>query len=267
MRRDFSETKDCWYHTENMITLDEATPRLKPIKLNRFCNKPTMLYLLLSGHPCGYCSMLDFGCIYKYWFLHYDNDPNFEFGRFFADPVRITFTNPQGLGNIVRSHKALCQQASQLLAINDRDEDPKADRYCTTKTHKLLSLWTATVLILDELADYDDIEEDEDGRISLDQYSQVQSVLMVRAGDESHLSAPITFENIKKQEFQLKRDNCDLESVEVIRVSLKVVVKFITTLQKKRRRCNAKWNGQSYHRQISLSSGFPGTLQRSCPQR
>jgi hypothetical protein len=107
--------------------------------------------------------------------------------------------------------------------------------YCklTTETHKLLPLCRAIFLILDELAEYDDIEEDEDGRISLDEYSQVQSVLMVRAGDESHLSAPITFEHIRKQEFQLKRDGCDLEGVEVIRVSLAVAVEFITTLQQR----------------------------------
>jgi hypothetical protein len=102
-------TKSFWLATENMITLDEATPQLKPEKLSRFCNKPTTLYLLPSGQQYGdFCSMTVFGCIYQDWFLHYDNEPNFEFGRFFTNPVRITSTGPQGVAGIVRSHKSLC---------------------------------------------------------------------------------------------------------------------------------------------------------------
>ena len=58
-------------------------------------------------------------------------------------------------------------------------------------------------------------------------------MLMVRTGDESHLSAPITFEHIRKQAFKLKRDDCDLEGVEVIRVSLAIAVEFVTTLQQR----------------------------------
>jgi hypothetical protein len=52
---------------------------------------------------------------------------------------------------------------------------------------------------------------------------------MDSTGDESYLSAPITFEHIRKQVFQLKRDDSDLEGVEVIRVSLAMAVEFITT--------------------------------------
>ena len=81
------------------------------------------------------------------------------------------------------------------------DREEKLSPYCklTTQTHKLLPLCRVTFLILDELTQ--DVEEDEDGRISLDEYSLAPSVLTVRKGDESHLSAPIAFEHIRKQVF------------------------------------------------------------------
>jgi hypothetical protein len=132
------------------------------------------------------------------------------------------------MADIVRSHKSLCDQASRLLTSLERGEKPSPYCKLTTQTHKLLPLCRATILVLDELDE--DVEEDEDGRISLDEYSQAQSVLMVRTGDESHLSAPITFEHIRKQAFRLKRDDCDLEGIEVIRVSLALAVDFVTTL-------------------------------------
>jgi hypothetical protein len=224
-------TKLSWVLTENMITLDEATPQLKPNKLSRFCNKPTTLYLSPSGQRNNVCPTIILGCIYKDWFLRYDNEPNFEFSRFFADPVRITSTGPQAVADIVRSHKSLCDQASRLLTSLDRGEKPSPCCKLTTQTHKLLPLCRAIILVLDELDE--DVEEDEDGRISLDEYSQAQSVLMVRTGDESHLSTPITFEHIRKQVFRLKRDDCDLGGIEVIRVSLALAVDFVTTLQQR----------------------------------
>jgi hypothetical protein len=133
--------------------------------------------------------MIIFGCIYKQWFLHYNSEPNIEFGHFFADPVLITSNGPKTVVEIVRSHKLLCDQACQLL-----DQLGRGD-ILSDKNYKLLPLCRAIILILDELDQ--DVEEDEDGRVSLDEYSQAQSVLMVRTGDESHLSAPITFEQIK----------------------------------------------------------------------
>jgi hypothetical protein len=52
--------------------------------------------------------------------------------------------------------------------------------------------------------------------------AQIQSVLLVRTGDESDLSAPITFEGLQST-----------ASANTIRVSLSTVVKFIASLQKR----------------------------------
>jgi hypothetical protein len=239
-----------------MRTLDEATPQLNPTKLNRFCNKPTTLYIAPSGQRNKYCPLIIFGCIYKQWFLHYNNEPTIEFGHFFADPVLITSNGPKTVVEIVRSHKLLCDQACQLL-----DQLGRGD-ILSDKNYKLLPLCRA---ILDELDQ--DVEEDEDGRVSLDEYSQAQSVLMVRTGDESHLSAPITFEQIKAQTLPLRRDDCILEGIEVVRVSLKTAVSFITNLTQReeatflseenghvidRSLCPADWRGN--YSDLSLSA-------------
>lgn len=223
------DTKSSWYDTGNMITLDEATPCLNHIRLSRFCNKATALYVAPSGQQNDQLPLKVFGCIYKDWFLHHNNEPNFEFGRFFAAPVHITSNGPQAVAEIVQSHKILCSQASQLLTSPDRGQSLSPGSKLTTKTRKLLPLFRAIILILDELDE--SVEEDENECISLDEYSQAQSVLMIKTGDEAHLSAPITFEHIREQAFQLKRGDCNLDGIEVIRVSLAAAIHFVTTLQ------------------------------------
>lgn len=118
-----------------MTTLDEATSQVKPNGLHRFWNKPTMFYVLPSGRRTSVCPMKILGCIYKEWFLSYDDDPNFEFGGFFADPIQITSFCPQSAADIVRSHKYLCDQATQRLT--------SPDFKFKTRTYKLLPLYKA----------------------------------------------------------------------------------------------------------------------------
>jgi len=77
------------------------------------------------------------------------------------------------------------------------------------------------------------VEGDENRCISLDEYSQAQSVLMIKTGDEAHLSAPIIFEHIKEKGCPLKRHDCNLDGIEGIRISLAAAVHFITTLQQR----------------------------------
>lgn len=51
------------------------------------------------------------------------NEPNFEFDRFFADPVRVTSNGPETIAEIVQCHKILRDQASQVFTSRDRDRD------------------------------------------------------------------------------------------------------------------------------------------------
>jgi len=231
-RRDLTfrrNTKLSWLDSGYMITLDQATPDPNHAQLRRLYNKATALYIAPLGQKYVSLPYIVFGCIYKDWFLHYNNEPDFEFGRFFATPVHVTSNGPQAAAEIVQAHKILCDQASKFLEEQDRAQSLSPGSQLTSKTHKLLPLVRAVILIYDE--EDESIEEDENGCVSLDEYSQVQSVLMIRTGDEAHLSAPITFEHIKEQAFELKRSDC--QGMDVVRVSLATAFQFITTLQQK----------------------------------
>lgn len=63
--------------------------------LRKFCNKPTVFYWAPSAQINDRCRLLPFACIYKEWFRYHNNDPNIEFGYFFAKPIRITSTGPE----------------------------------------------------------------------------------------------------------------------------------------------------------------------------
>lgn len=200
-RRDVNfrrNTKLSWYTTDNIITLNEATPYLKQVRLSRFCNKSTAFYAAPSGQRNKNLPLIIFGCIYKDQFLHYNNEPDFEFGRFFADPVHITSNGPRAVAKIVQCHKVLYGQASQLLTSPNQGQSSSLGPKLNTKTRKLLPLVRGVILILDEL---EESVEDKNRCVSLDEYFQAQSVLMIKTGDEAHLSAPITFEYIKEQPF------------------------------------------------------------------
>lgn len=234
-----------WLHSDSMRILDEEAPQLNPTKLSYFYNKPKTLYITPSGQRDNLCPMIIFGCI----FLHYDNEPNIEFGHFFADPVRITSNGPNTVVEIVRSHKLLCNQASHLLNRLRRGEDIYP--YCTpsAKSHKLLPLCRAIILVLDELDQ--DVEGDEDGCVSLDKYSQAQSVFMVQTGNESHLSPPMTFEQIKVKTPPLRRDDWILEDIEVVRASLTIAADFIANVQQKEEAAfPSKMNGHVINRSL-----------------
>lgn len=169
------ETKTSWLHSDSMRTLNKAAPQLNPAKLKHFCDQPTTLYISSSAQRDNICPMIIFGCIYKQWFLYYNNEPNIEFGHVFANPVCITSSDPMTV--VDRSHKLLYDQASRFLNRLDRGEDIYP--YCTlsTENYKLRSFCRAVILILEELDQ--NLEGDEDGRVSLDEYSQAQRLLMV----------------------------------------------------------------------------------------
>jgi hypothetical protein len=65
---------------------------------------------------------------------------------------------------------------------------------------------------------------------------RTQSVLMVRTGDESFLSRPITFNSVISQCLPLDRDDIPPKGendIEVVRVLLKTAIRFITQLQQR----------------------------------
>jgi len=69
--------------------------------------------------------------------------------------------------------------------------------------------------------------------IYLEEHSKKQTVLLVRTGDDSHLTARVNFKALRKGGLCLPLERTDIlaTSEDVVRVSLTTAVKFITDLQ------------------------------------
>lgn len=100
------------------------------------------------------------------------------------------------------------------------------------QSYKLLSTCRAIITILDNFGA--DANADFDGYVRLGRESHRRSLLLVRTGDESHLSAPISFEKIRAESLPLDRSEITLnDGIDAIRVSLATAVQFIADLQKR----------------------------------
>ena len=227
------DTKFCWMPDSMMLRLENVTPKkLNSAEVTKFCNKPTFLYWAHAAQIGDTCPGLIFGCIYKSWLRYYNDELNIEFGHFFASPVRITSTGPTSVLGVLKAHKSLCEQVSSTLRKVGQSEPgytypppwPKPQYY------KLLPLCRAVIVLLDKLGPEPDL--DSDGFINLDVCLQQQTVLLIRTGDESGLSAPITFESIIAQSLPLAR--CDITgNFDAVRVSLATAVGFIANLMQR----------------------------------
>lgn len=69
--------------------------------------------------------------------------------------------------------------------------------------------------------------------VVLHEQSRRQTVLLVRTKDESHLSAPISFESIKADCLPHNRIDVAGSNIDSVRVSLAVAVEFIAELQRR----------------------------------
>ncbi|KAL8828241.1 MAG: hypothetical protein Q9170_006685 [Blastenia crenularia] len=220
------------------------------------CNQPAAFYWLQPAQTqtCyGETSVTSrpiFAAMYEEWRRCYpDNRPDFEFGHFFANPVRVTASGPTTVPEIIDAHKSLCTQASTLLSnVKDRPEEYRefcnahrgAEYPSDLQNHALNPLYYSIILMIDNLDSLnDDYDREIDGYLSLPKIAQYQTVLIVRTGNEQGLSAPISFESLETQLRPLKRNDIAGEGTEVIRVSLVVAIQFITSLERREESANS----------------------------
>ena len=98
--------------------------------------------------------------------------------------------------------------------------------------YKLFPLCRAIILVLDEVTPHTGL--DPDGFISLDNELQIQSVLIVRPGNESGLSEPINLETVREQAIPLARsDVTSHDAIDVMRVALATAVQCIINLRRR----------------------------------
>lgn len=103
-----------------------------------------------------------------------------------------------------------------------------------TRNLKFLPICRAIVVILDELSPEEDVGGP-DGRTYLDEEMQRQSIVLVLTGDDSGLSAPVTFNSLRAQSLPLVRTDCTASDndIDVIRVFLALAIRFVADLERR----------------------------------
>ena len=98
--------------------------------------------------------------------------------------------------------------------------------------YKLLPIYQAAFVLLDNLG-LDSVEGDPEYFV-LDEEIQRQDALIVLTGDDSGLSAPVTFDSIRAQSLPTEReDGMIYGDLQVIRVPLSTAVRFIIDLEQR----------------------------------
>lgn len=228
------------------ILLSDAVGNLKPSKLKYLCNKPTPFYWLQSAQQTNNTGertltpKIIFATVYEEWYRCYKNDPNIEFGHFFANPFRVTSTGPSTIRGIVEAHRSISTQASSLIYQADGRADNIVERSPSSSQHySVLPLYRAIVMVLDRL-DYSFnstprppglYHRKPEDFISLRQVAKDQTVLLARTGVEDGLSAPISFESLRSQSLPLDRSDIITQDIDVVRVSLATAVRFVIDLE------------------------------------
>jgi hypothetical protein len=220
----FQDIKTCWTDKNYILSLQSTPKSLGPSDLRRLCNKLSCFYWRQAAQPGGRCPSVIVAAIYKEWFRCYNEELNIEDGHFFANLIRITSNGPTTISRILQAHREICEQAESLLDKIGSGEvvENRGYPWPDPKRYNLLPLSRSIIVIIEEIAPINGITQDDDRLYLLDELAQIQSVLLVRTGDESDLSAPITFEGLQST-----------ASANTIRVSLSTAVKFIASLQKR----------------------------------
>ena len=218
--------------TGGMLPIDGSTSshRLYPSRrLLGFCNKPTVLYWAYSAQVDYHCPRFIWACIYKEWFRCYNQAPKLDFEYFFAKPVCITSTGPRTIPELLETQESFYNQTSSLLDRLRRGENEKAYMDAWPDQYKLLPLCRAIVVVLDEL-----VPTLHERFIYLDLEVQRQNVVMVRTGNETGLSSPISFAGIREHALPLARPDLETQNdIDAIRVPLATAVQFIVNLQRR----------------------------------
>ena len=222
---------DCW-----MFRLTCLTPEFQDNSylLKMLCNKSTIMYWetsTLEDERFGFHTRKGFASIYKCWFRFHDFRPDIRFGNFFAQPFRIGRAGPQILSHNLEAHANLCNHVALQLKL-----DPGTGGVTHSQHYHLRPLCRAIVTLLDRSSLPPQYDKDglELSTVSLDNEVKRYTVLLVLTGDQQGLSEPITFDTINLESLPLKRhDISGIDSVNIIRVSMKIAVHFVAELERR----------------------------------
>lgn len=194
--------------------------------------------MLVAPKTTSVCSSLG-AAVCKSWYEVHDEEPNIDWGRYFAYPFLVVKRSPT-LVELVDMHRTICQQSvkrQQDAAETWRLETPGHWEGNDPRNYRSFPLCWALMVVQDNYIDpltHPELEPlDLDDPEYLNIYRQIQTVVLVRTGDEKFISTPIDFSTIVDKSLPLNRPDLPPDSgIDAIRVSLHDAVKFIAEIQK-----------------------------------
>ncbi|KAI0889636.1 uncharacterized protein GGS22DRAFT_194037 [Annulohypoxylon maeteangense] len=231
-----------------------------------YANKQTAVYFVGSGsepdsvgHRHG-CTDRRLGCyIYRTWYALHGGRPNLQRQHFFAKALRVPKSEAASwsISGLVATHRRLCDVTAARFGaevVSLRCEDPTSNYFPppvkTAQTWcehglSLGHLFRAVILVADEnvlpvecpVQPVPDIRgHNQHWKVAawLERLMPECSVLMVRTGDDAHLSQPISFERlVRKGEtipLGLEEEKLATE-FGVVRVKIGVAMRYLFDLQ------------------------------------
>ncbi|KAI1146295.1 hypothetical protein F4825DRAFT_441119 [Nemania diffusa] len=219
-------------------------------------NKQTAVYFIgdsrNSGHNHGYTDRRLGAYIYREWHRVHDGRPNLQRYNFFAKALQVTKSlDSFDVAAVIDIHRRLCNSMSaklnekvifRYLGGVESTNFPQADIAKTWREHGFTMghLFRAVLLVADENVIPETCPVQPEWEISdgstlkeiaawLERLMPECRVLMVRTGDDAHLSRPVSFASLVGP---LNSDQGNGSGqVDMVRVTVPVAIRFLHELQ------------------------------------
>ncbi|KAI2620521.1 hypothetical protein GGR54DRAFT_103272 [Hypoxylon sp. NC1633] len=202
--------------------------------------------------------------IWRKWFQWHGGRPPFLGHQKFAKPIGLMGNGPRNIRNFLEFHRSLCdavpigldQQALPTSRPSTRRSNQKRSQAETPRSYKdegreMAHLYRAIVIVVDaQVLEYEEPEicrpvlpprelfrgfayQERQREWTVSQYS----VLLLRTGDDAHLSSPISFQALydSGEALPVNRPDCDDDGTNVVRVKIDAALNFVLDLIRRER--------------------------------
>ncbi|KAI6092656.1 hypothetical protein F4821DRAFT_138681 [Hypoxylon rubiginosum] len=253
--------------TLNHLQIDEAyfTSIRHYSELEYYLNKTTAMYIDVPGKLDCYSDVNMGRYIYRQWYRMHGGRPSLQRHHYFTNATWIRENGPHTISEIIKFHRSLCDSVSarlddpvgfgnyrnfknpedsedsedsgdlELRSSGDRPTPSYSAKSWRSHGFTLGHLYRAMFIVVDDQVARDIVRGARLGREAgwernISQYT----VLLVKTGDDTHLSSPICFNPLVESGMTLAVNRADVggnvEGEDVVRVKLDVAMKFILDL-------------------------------------
>ncbi|KAI2466541.1 hypothetical protein F4781DRAFT_424008 [Annulohypoxylon bovei var. microspora] len=205
--------------------------------------------------------------IWKKWFHWHGGRPPFLGYQKFVKPIGLAGSKPRDIQNVREFHRSLCDAVSAGLSQQElpkpspptyrsrqmrlRPRDPKPPQPTNLRTYRgkgreMAHLFRAIVIVVDDqVLEYEEAEiygpqlivnpcrdTFQRGQELQEWIVSQHSVLLLRTGDDGHLSSPIDFQSLydSGKALPVNRPDCDDDGSSIVRVKTDAALEFVLDL-------------------------------------